>query len=154
MRQAEECRTYVNHLRAEHQHLDQDVRGILSSLRAMSAKQAPPGELLRQLTSLRDDLRRHFTEEDAGGCLEEAVSRCPSVAEEVDSLLKQHPALLERLNRLLARIDAEHRELPDGFAVELKQFTGELLAHEGAENQIMRRAFGTLMNGDGDDDEK
>jgi hemerythrin len=153
MRQAEDCRTYVNHLRSEHKHLDQDVRGILSSLRLMETKHLPAAELPRQLTAFRDDLLKHFTEEEAGGCLEEAISRCPSVAEQADSLLKQHPALLERLNHLIARLDAEHGKSHDGFAVELKQFTHELLAHEAAENQIMRRAFGPLMNGDGDDEE-
>ena len=59
----------------------------------------------------------------------------------------------ERLNTLIARLDAEHGKSHDGFAVEFKQFAHELLEHEAAENQILRRAFGTLMNGDGDDDE-
>lgn len=154
MRQIEECRSYVNYLLAEHRQLDNEVRGIQSALRAVTMKQAPPEDLLRRLLLLRDELRRHFTEEEAGGCLEEAVSRCPSVAWQADALQNQHPVLLRRLDHFIGRLQpALLPESREELEPELKQFTRELLAHEAAENQIMRRAFGTMMNGDGDDEE-
>jgi hypothetical protein len=149
MRQWEDCRTYVNYLLVEHRELDEELHGIRASL-----QMAQPEEVLRRLNLLRDELRRHFAEEEEGGCLEEAISCCPKVAKEADALLGQHPTLLAKLEHLIACLQSARRlELRAGFDEELTQFTRELLVHEADENQVMRRAFGTMMNGDGDDED-
>jgi hypothetical protein len=105
--------------------------------------------MLVELKLLGDDLRRHFVEEEEGGCLEEAVSRCPSVAPQADALQGQHAALLNSLDQMIAGLSSNSpRAAADGFSSQLKRFCQDLLAHEAAENQVMRQAFGITVNGE------
>lgn len=149
MNQLETCQTYVDHLRAEHRQLHAKVRRIQRDLFERPATPGQVAKALRQFSALGDELRRHFAEEEEGGCMEEAICRCPSVAPEADALLHEHAGLLTAFCRLLARLETEApSELPSGLRAEFDEFVKDLLAHEAAENKVMQRAFGVTVNGD------
>jgi len=149
MREVEISRPYIDHLRAEHRLLHDEVRSIEKMLCDTVAGQGDSLELRRRLDLLSSDLRRHFTEEEAGGCLEEAVSRCPSAASQADALEAQHATLLARIERIAGRLVAgTPRENAESENEDFNWFAKDLLAHEAAENQIMQRAFGVTVNGE------
>src|SRR5690606_34426338 len=99
-----DCLPILTHLHAEHRRLH---RSILD-LRKADGEGSP--ELLTLLLELREELGRHFDEEDAGGCFEEAMARCPPVATDVERLTAEHPYLLAELDRLLKRFDMRTKD--------------------------------------------
>jgi len=84
MHDDQECRCYVDHLIAEHRRL----HALLRHMRAEIAHSVSPDEqpsfngVARVLARLREELEQHFAQEEGGGCLDEAVSRCPRLAGE------------------------------------------------------------------------
>ncbi len=147
MRDLNECRPYVEHMRIEHQHIHDALRDVANLFATAIDDQASSdvaSRLAKRLVELRDELSRHFAEEDEGGCMEEAVSRCPSLSREVDKVEGQHPFLLARLDDLIKTITADataedvqrQRAAFDVFIALLNQ-------HEEAENRILQIGFGT-----------
>jgi len=144
MREDSECRSYVNHLLSEHRRLHHLLRDARRALAADGVRMSPT-ECAKVLCRVRDELRSHFAEEEEGGCLAEAVSRCPALSTEARTIEAQHPALLLRLERLLARV-AECDSSAQCRVETLLAFDDllrELRAHEAAENNVLRRGFGT-----------
>lgn len=92
---------------------------------------------------LRDQVRRHFAQEELGGYLEEAIARLPTIAPQAQVLQRQHGRLLETADRLLKA--AETAPSADGLLSQLKtdfdSFADRLEAHENAENVLLQRAF-------------
>ena len=149
MNDLETCQTYVDHLRAEHRQLHAEVRRIKNVFFAERTKSDRLSEVKLELSALADELRKHFAEEEDGGCLEEAISRCPSVAAEADALQRQHPGLLANLQQVTAALSAPPQavSLADVEA-KFDDFTRQLMTHEAAENKVMQRAFGVTVNGE------
>jgi hypothetical protein len=148
-----ESRPYVAHLRAEHRRLDAAVRIIqgLFPASAVGSASFPSGEQLRQrLIALRDELERHFAEEEQGGCIEEAVCRCPSLSPKALELRLQHPILLEQLQRIIRRSEVVESLPRGGEGVErgFADFAEKLRGHEDAENRILQQAFGSSFDFD------
>lgn len=141
--------TYVAHMRLEHRRLNEMVLKIEAKL--PKAAQTEPAavdvsQLLPLLTALRDELASHFNEEERGGCLEEAACRCPSLGQEVTSVLHEHPALVADLERIIAAIGApssaaRSREIHQEF----EGFAAALRAHEEAEDHILESGFGAAV---------
>lgn len=130
-----ECAAFVAHLRKEHQHLHQAIQDVLE------AEQIQFHEFRKRLVRLRDELARHFQEEEEGGCLEEAVARCPALAEEVERLLLDHGKLLQDMDTLIEQHACSG--CSDGsWHAAFVRLTKDLLTHESAEDDILRRAFG------------
>jgi len=147
IRDVEDSRPYVLHIRAEHRRLRETLRRILDFFpgRAEPAAQSVPSQtqLADDLTALRDDLAHHFTEEESGGCLDEATARCPSLLPDVKAVEAQHPALLSALDRIIHQArSCEPVTKGEDLAHEFRQFAHTLQAHESAENRILGRAFG------------
>src|SRR5687768_1844042 len=127
MHQVEHCNTYAEDLRAEHRQIHACVRKIQNALFMDTASRC---DLLRQLSALDATLRRHFVEEEEGGCLEEAVSRCPCVSAEADASLRQHAGLLEELQALSLALEATGPGTPTAAVeAEFDRFAKSLLAH-------------------------
>ena len=107
-----------------------------------------PADVLDQvaesLEALRAELAHHFAEEEAGGCLEEAVAHQPSLSHEVTRLEREHPEILRQMDRLLQRlselshIDKSVREIEGDF----RGLASKLQDHEAAENRILEESFG------------
>jgi iron-sulfur cluster repair protein YtfE (RIC family) len=147
MRDFDHTHTFVTHLRGEHRRLHELLRRIETQWSAdiddPAADQSP--EVLEGLESFREELARHFTQEEQGGCLEEAVSRCPSLSLQAAEIESEHPQILERLDQILvgARRGLADRNAACKTRREFKSLAHELHAHEAAENRILVRAFGS-----------
>lgn len=105
--------------------------------------------MLRGLKAIRDALAAHFHAEETGGCLEEAVSRCPSLAPQAAQVLQEHRSLLEDLNRLIQRVETMHQPTaPAAHALsdELHAVLRRLYRHEQLENRIVQQAFGLSVD--------
>jgi hypothetical protein len=95
--------------------------------------------------ALRDELAQHFAEEEAGGCIEEAVCRCPRLASEARHVERQHPVLLDELDGViaLARVLQPGRVGRQTLLNEFDEFAANLKKHESAEDHILQVGFGT-----------
>lgn len=144
----EENISYVVHLRAEHQRVDELLRQIERDWLVLGNQTLPQSAVLQMtetLVQLRRELGDHFHEEEEGGCLDEAVSRCPKLGHEADRIEREHPSLLAELDELISSLQSKHRR-PKSMAElhhRFEQFARILQAHEEAEDQILENALGT-----------
>lgn len=151
--------SYVNHLRMEHEHLQRSVQAVDAELRqeeVVAEKLVPP------LEALAGELSHHFAEEETGGCLDEAVSVCPSLSPQAERLKAEHAELREaaecmvQKGRASVSERAQNGTAPDGTIFQLREmfadFARRLLTHEHTESEIMRQAFGIADNGESYDD--
>ena len=145
--ESEEYLAYMTHMRAEHKRLRECVLRIEEQ---WPFQHEPPRQpdvsplVIESLGALRADLAHHFEEEESGGCLEEAVSRQPNLSRDANRLEHEHPELLEQIDRMIEGLQALSR--PAASTAKIKQdfraFTEKLLAHEAAENRILKESFG------------
>jgi predicted nucleic acid-binding Zn-ribbon protein len=138
------CGAYLEHLQSEHHRLNcalLEIRHQFAELRRNPQPQVAVAALIERLDNLRSELSAHFAEEEAGGCLEEAVARCPSLGPEVKALMGEHPELARALEELLARMKSQ---TPDEEArqQQFEAFAAALKAHECAENRVLQFALG------------
>lgn len=150
MTDLDECRAYAAHLLAEHRRLQELVREIQTIFENRDETLGEVKErLVKGFRSLRSELSRHFAEEDEGGCIEEAVSRIPSLSSAATELENQHPLLLDSLDCLIdhvakAPVGGRAAELEKEFATLAQQ----LNTHEAAENRVLERGFGVNLDAD------
>jgi hypothetical protein len=154
MRAYDECRCYVDHLVAEHRRLHRMLRVARNAIMppTSSTENAPAADIVKLLSEVRVELQHHFTEEEDGGCLEEAVSRCPSLSDEAHHIEAEHPRLLEEIDRLIALARDADQSVQGRIAIahEFDELCAQLDAHEGAENALLRKGFGVNVNGEND----
>lgn len=151
MRAYDECRCYVDHLIAEHRRLHRMLRVARNAImpQGSASGNVPATDIAKLLGEVREELQHHFAQEEGGGCLEEAVSRCPSLSDEVRRIEAEHPLLLVSIDRLIAQARDSDRSVPGRIAVarEFDKLCAQLDAHEGAENALLRKGFGVNING-------
>ena len=143
----DDCRTYVEHLRIEHTHIDRSLEELQHQMaQAVEwTKENPVPALLTRLVQLREQLVHHFREEEEGGCLEEAQSRSPCLSEDVRTLQAEHAGFLTALDGmitdagLLAKQPTDLPSLQESIA----GFLQRLHAHEAEENRILLFGFGS-----------
>lgn len=147
MRDDDEIVCYVRHLAAEHRRLHGILRRLQDSLvYAVGPDEAPTfTEVVRILGRLRDELAHHFAQEEAGGCLDEAVSHCPRLSAEARRIGAEHPELLAEADRLIARVQQLEPTSVNQFALqrEFESFFHNIRAHEKSESDLLRQGFGT-----------
>ena len=152
MRDDQECRCYVDHLIAEHRRL----HSLLRQMRAEIAHSVVPDEqpsfngVARVLARLREELEQHFAQEEGGGCLDEAVSRCPRLAGEAKRIEAEHSQVLAEIDRLVAQTHKLPPTHPNQLALqrEFDRLYQKLREHERAENTLLAQGFGVNVNGD------
>jgi len=136
---------YIQHLFAEHERLQQRVEAVHADLAATASNERTTTmhELTHDLEQLRGDLADHFAEEEEGACLEEAVSRNPSLGPQADRVQEEHKVLLDRLEKMIHRAKSADSPIQAAkeIAPEFGKFVQTLHAHERSENQIMERGF-------------
>ena len=147
MSESEDTRTYVEHLRNEHVHIDhalQELQHIFSQT-AESREADPAPLLLAKLKGLREELRKHFRQEEEGGCLEEARSRVPCLSEDVRALQAEHAGFLTTLDTLIAQAEplAAQSGTIQNLQASFSDFLHRLHAHESEENRIFLFGFGS-----------
>jgi hypothetical protein len=154
MRAYDECRCYVDHLIAEHRRLHRMLRVARNAIMPLGAAtgNVPAADIVKLLGEVREELQHHFAQEEGGGCLEEAVSRCPSVSDEARRIEAEHPRLLETIDRLISQARDSDRSVQGRIEIarEFDELCAQLDAHEGAENALLRKGFGVNVNGAAD----
>jgi len=146
-------RVYVDHLLAEHRRLDQLIRCTLATLPAWEDAESSAWlpAMTAGLRAIHDELTHHFREEEAGGCLEEAVARHPALSSEVADTQAEHASLLDDLEALIRQAERFTRPTPhDAHALgqELRAIVQALHQHEARENQVMQRGFSLSLEND------
>ncbi len=138
---------------SEHEHLHAVVDRIHAALGRCSdtaVDAAAIAAVREQITALRDQLQKHFAQEELGGYLEEALTRAPSLAPQATILQRQHAEFLTLASHMLS--DAACCDPPQVTWVRLKadyeQFAKRLKAHESAENRLLQIAFNEDQGGD------
>ena len=143
---------YVEHLLAEHRRLHNMLRLARAALRHSAGpdRDATTADIVRILRQVREEIAHHFADEEAGGCIEEAVSRCPRLSAEANRVQAEHPELLNRLDALIADVLDSGHTVANRIAVqrEFDELSQLLHAHEAAENDLLRQGFGVQVNGD------
>src|SRR5262245_50052025 len=101
----EGCEAYAAHLLAEHRRLHVMLRLARAAVLQSGGpdRDATAKDVMRVLRQIRDELARHFAQEEAGGCLEEAACRCPSLSTQVRRVEAEHRTLLAELDKLIGR---------------------------------------------------
>jgi hemerythrin-like domain-containing protein len=142
--------SYVNHLVAEHRRLNQLIHRTLRAIPnwADSGTACWSQLVVGGLAAVRQELAQHFAEEEEGGCLEEAVARCPALASQADQVQAEHGCLLQILDELIGHCRQIQRPTSRdllGVEQELRAVAHKLHLHEAEENHIMERAFSVCL---------
>ena len=134
------AQAFLHHLLMQHQQInaaaDRAERAWFGEL--------PASFVLDQVRRLQDIIQRHFREEDAGGCIDEAVARAPYLRGRAGEIESEHPRLLDKIQSIaerLGRLTASTTQY-DRLRREFEEFVEELRRHEAAENQLLEEAFG------------
>ena len=144
MNESEGCRALVEHLHHEHHRLNQLLIGIGHEVAALDQAGRPTSalaDLSQRLAELRRELHAHFAEEETGGCLEEAVVRCPSMSDESRAILAEHTVLARMVEQLISQL-RDPSAIPAEIARNYRVFAEKLQAHDAAETRILQMAFG------------
>lgn len=139
---------FYQHALAEHRDLHQAFEHVQTYLTsAQQPTETRLAEAVRLLSELRDRLAQHFSQEENGGYLEEAVIRLPRIEPQATALQRQHGDFLDAANRLIREarqggvVAESWRRLREGYGQLLKR----LEAHEAAENKLLQTAFNEDM---------
>lgn len=135
----------IQHEHGELKHLLRDLDDILhqSSSRLADRQQVFCG----RLSDLRRYLKAHFAEEEAGGCMEEALSYAPHLATEAAALEREHPVLLHELDMLLTKSGL--KPTPDSWKqceAECAAFVSNVLEHERRENHLLQSGLNAELD--------
>jgi hypothetical protein len=137
---------YVKML-AEHRELHsllEAVESRLDAARGEASEEDPDWTALPELLKgLLACIEHHFTEEEEGGVLEEAMSRLPRLCPQVAALERQHKPLLTQLGQLVERSQGcgSSAKQWQSVARDFCRFAYALRAHEAAEDRIAEEAF-------------
>jgi hypothetical protein len=140
------CLTFLKQLQVDHHHLDTEVLKIRAAFH--KALDRPCGSIERQhvaqsLRVLRDQLRRHFQQEENEGCLWEAASYNTTLCSDVKQVLGQHPLIMDHIDSIVAAVENNSTKA-DWAVPALEQFDklARILAeHEQRESIILERSL-------------
>lgn len=147
---SDERQAIVEHLLAQHRAIDRmlcEARCDLIACRGpdVDAKREDVAAVLQRI---RTAIVHHFEQEEAGGCLEEAVLQCPQLSHEADRLEKEHSGLLLMIDELiaLAQSPADKTHVEAKFERGFEKFYAEIRNHEAAENELVRQGLGATLD--------
>jgi iron-sulfur cluster repair protein YtfE (RIC family) len=144
----ETCRSYIDHMLAEHRRLHRML--TLAHHAVMASDDAWFERFAKHLSDIRSELQAHFAEEEQEGCLDQAVSFAPGLSPKLRLVADEHPRLLAAIDALLAQAH-QRGDTPSARCALQEAFDSlcrDLHAHEAAENDILRRGFGVDVNGE------
>ena len=106
-------------------------------------------EMGDRLTALRDALKTHFADEEAGGYLAAALEVAPRFCTEAEVLEAQHPTMLATLDELIEKLQCSPSKFESWQSAtkEFNDFLGQFRQHESRENTIAQSAFGCDIGG-------
>jgi iron-sulfur cluster repair protein YtfE (RIC family) len=133
----------IAHEHRELQHRLKELRRLAA--RPVSEDKLPAvlTEISEALLSLRLQMESHFRKEEAGGVIEEAVTRIPRLAGAAAHIQSEHPELLQRLDKALRMAEVTGPKSADWEKTRLAvdEFTTAMLTHEAAENRLLQQGF-------------
>lgn len=134
----------MGHILAQHRELHEQLVAVRTALAASAPPERPAvlaaREALRRLSAY---LHRHFTQEEAGGFLEESISRMPRLSPAVKAVLAEHPVLLGELDRLIETVATAHISPLSWQQAgrDFDCFADHLAAHERNENAVVQEGY-------------
>jgi hemerythrin len=127
-------------MKAEHRELGI----ILGDIRdEVSAQTRSKTKLENLIGRLRELVEAHFSHEERGGYLKEALERAPRFIVQAAVLQDQHETLLEEVEklRLLVHSGIESPAWWNRVESDFRAFAGRFMNHEQDENKIVQEAF-------------
>lgn len=143
-----ESDSYLSHLHSEHCRLDNLTKTIGDRFQQSQDgnwNRIDRPEIAVKLTALKDELSRHIGEEEHGGCIDEAISRLPSLAKEAQQLSVENDELRKTLWQVIhlvesgTRLDAEQA---------FRRFASQLRSHERHEAQVAEKGMNRFPFGE------
>lgn len=133
----------MGHVLAQHHELHAQIVAVRSMLAPPLPEAGHTSAVRAALESLREHLRSHFVQEEAGGFLEESITRMPRLAGAAKGVLAEHPALLADLDHLLETLrTADHSASAwRQSGQEFERFAARLVAHERSENAVLQEGY-------------
>ena len=119
----------------------QKIRRLLHSELKADEATMKAIEATHAVLILRDQLRRRFEQEEAGGYFDGAIAHRPRIASHAAMLRCQHRELLDSAERMLPKPD----EVDSGstalvkLKTDFETFVRYLQAHEAAENRLLEQ---------------
>jgi hypothetical protein len=123
----------------EHRRLNQQMESLTLLFAQLESTPTVRAELLTKLQQFAQEIATHFTEEEEGGCVEEAVCRCPSLSHEASVIERQHRELRAQLATIQQAVDTAPSQAKTLFA----DFCGLIEEHEALETRVLQRGFNT-----------
>lgn len=142
MRDYSECKPFLDYLAAEHRRLHQAILQVEGEFQE-HWRERDRARVKVRLADLRRQLQEHFAAEDKGGCLEEAVCRCPRLSPQVAILQHQHASILDEIDTVISRVDGENPGVEGAVAFSFSHLIQRIAEHEQAENRVLEQAFGS-----------
>ena len=133
----------MGHILAQHRELHCQLLAVKTCLADPGPWDAGRAAAARAaLVSLRDHLQSHFVQEEAGGFLEESITRVPRLAAAAQRVMAEHPALLGELDGLIETLGAaDSAAARDRVAVACERFMHHMHEHERSENAIVQEGY-------------
>jgi hypothetical protein len=141
----EDCRAYMDHVRLQHRRMHQLIERLRPLVHGAAGCESAFDDSKLLLEDLADHFARHVAEEVGGGCLEEAVCRCPRLATQGRDAKEQYPRIQAGIARIAAKFTGCERLGSTSRMVEqeLEQLARDLSQLESDERHVLREAFGT-----------
>lgn len=141
----DEHEAFITAFQAEHRemgNLVQTLRRVFDDAQPWSREVLSEGA--EALAGLVKHLRHHFEQEEEGGYLEEALLAAPRFSHEAGVLLAQHAVMMSQAKQTLESARTADSEATwSELKAEVRSLIAALIAHESAENRIVRQAFNT-----------
>lgn len=121
-----------------------ELTDLLAKVRdAVSAEDRTKKQVDDLMTRLCELVETHFSHEEQGGYLKEALERAPRLAIQAQSLLLQHESLLDDVAklRLLVHSGVESPAWWIRIGSDFHKFASRLLNHEHAETKVVQGAY-------------
>ena len=141
----EECRAYIDHVRLLFRHLHELKERLQAKVNQATGSAVCYGDARQLVADINDTFGAYVAEETGGGCLEEAVCRCPRLAPQERDIRHQYPQLqatIEKIGQLLTGCDVL-RTSGRTIGEEVAQLGAALDKLESDERCLLREAFGT-----------
>ncbi len=127
-------------IRKEHDEL----RTMLGEVgQILAARQVSIEDVVRKLSSLRDQLETHFRHEEAEGFFEQIADQAPRLARRVNNLCTEHVEMLAEIDGLMEQ--AMQGDGSEGWwryiGAEFHGLSKRLMEHEREENELLQRAY-------------
>lgn len=133
----------MGHILAQHRELHCQLLAVKACLADAGPWDAGRSAAARAaLAGLREHLQSHFAQEEAGGFLEESITRVPRLAAAARRVMADHAALLGELDGLIETLTApDSAAARDRVANGCERFMQHMIEHERSENAIVQEGY-------------